>query len=305
MSVPDQWSPDTDGINFPVFVKPDKGQGSQRARRIDSQPELKLACTAEPDLLVMEYLPGREWTVDCFSQHGKGVLYAHARARIQAKAGIATLTRPERLPFARDWAERIEKHLSLRGAWFFQVKENAPGQPRLLEVGPRIAGSMALNRVLGPNFPLLTLYEAAGHDIQVDTIDSDMPMGRSLDTRFICDKPIEALYIDLDDTLILRNEVNILLVALAFQCRNRSIPVHLISRHNGDINKTLERFRLTNIFDRIIHLRDKADVKANHISEKGAVLIDDSFSERHAVTQRLGIRCFDVAAAICLLDNRQ
>jgi len=302
--VPRLWKAGDPNIQFSIFVKPDRGQGSQHARRIENFTDLNIALASNPDLLVMEYLPGREYTVDCFSQHGE-VLFARARERLQTKAGISTLTRTKNLPFAQEWAKKISSCLDLRGAWFFQTKEDASGQPCLLEIAPRIAGSMALNRVTGPNFPLLNLYESAGHMIQIDAIDITMSMGRSLNTRFVYDRPIDALYIDLDDTLIIRGEVNTRLVALIFQCRNRGIPVHLITHHPGNLQETLAKFRIGNLFDQIFHLPDPQTPKAGLIRGKNAVLIDDSFRERQEAVKTLGIRCFDTAGAICLLDERR
>lgn len=305
LPTPRLWSPTAPDLPFPLFVKPDRGQGSQRARRIADRAALQQALAAEPDLIVMEELPGEEYTIDCFSQRGKGVLFAGARERVQTRTGIATRTKPVALPEATAYAQRIHDQLQLHGPWFFQLKRDKAGALCLLEVAPRIAGSMALSRAGGPNFPLLSLYEAAGFDCTVDSFPHAMELGRSLDTRFIYDQPIGALYLDLDDTLILRDAVNPRLAALIFQCRNRAIPVHLITRHRGDLPATLARYRLAHLFDRIIHLpTDLAVTKGEHMTEPNAVLIDDSFAERQVASRRFGIRCFDAAAALCLLDER-
>ena len=50
----------------------------------------------------MEYLPGRELTVDCFSDRERGVLFARARPRERTRAGIsmATRTEPDRVSAA-------------------------------------------------------------------------------------------------------------------------------------------------------------------------------------------------------------
>ncbi len=303
--VPRQWVVSDPSIHFPVFVKPDCGQGSQRARLIENRAALQQALAAEPDLIILSYLPGAEYTVDCFSQRGKGMLFASARERLQTRTGIATRTQPATLPEAHSIAERIAEKLELNGAWFFQLKRDAAGALILLEVAPRIAGSMALSRAGGPNFALLSLYEAAGFDLSIDAFPHSMVLGRSLDTRFLYDKPLGALYIDLDDTLILREVVNPRLVALIFQCRNRGIPVHLITRHRGDLTSTLAQHRLQQLFDRIIHLPiDLSVTKGAQITEPNAVLIDDSFAERHVATRDYGVRCFDAAGALCLLDER-
>jgi hypothetical protein len=301
--VPRLWAADQPDLAFPVFVKPDRGQGSQRARRIDTPLDLAAAVRNETDLLVMEYLPGPEYTVDCFSQSGR-VLFARARERIVTRNGIATLTRSADLAFVPAWAEQIAAAIDLRGAWFFQIKQHGDGGFRLLEVAPRIAGSMALHRVMGPNFPLLSLFEAAGYPLTIDTMPAPaLQMGRSLDLRFIDDRAVDAIYIDLDDTLILRGHINPRLIALIFQSHNRGIPVYLITRHQLDLAATLARYRLTGLFDGIIHITDPAIAKADHITHSHAVLIDDSFAERQDAMRR-GIRSYDAAAAICLIDER-
>jgi carbamoyl-phosphate synthase large subunit len=303
--VPQVWRTwNAPSLTFPVFVKPDRGQGSQRARRIENSQDLERALASEPDLLISECLTGPEYTVDCFSQRGKGVLFTQARIRGQTRTGISTITRASNLALADEWAQKICARLELNGVWFFQIKEDATGRPKLLEVAPRVAGSMALSRVTGPNFPLLTLYEAAGHDIEIDAFASDISMGRSLDIRFLYDQPVDALYMDLDDTLIRDGQVNPQLMALIFQCRNRNIPVHLLTHHPLDVDATLKRFRLSDVFDRVIHLPDAESPKSDFVTEQNAVLVDDSFRERHMMSSATKIRCFDSAGAVCLIDQR-
>ncbi len=245
----------------------------------------------------------RIYVVDCFTTSGGALLYAEARA-----VGADGVTRPEKLADATDWGERIGARLGLRGAWHYTVQmergQAADATPVLLDIMPLLAGDAAIASARGPNFPLLTLYDAAGYDLSVEAFAAEMPMALCLKPRFIYDRPMTAVYMDLDETLILRGAVNPWLVALIFQCRNRGIPVHLITRHPGDLATTLARYRLASLFTRIIHIADRAKPKAHFIEEADAVLIDDSFQERHAAVLRRGLRCFDAAGAVCLLDER-
>lgn len=302
--VPQHWAQASADLPFPIFVKPDKGQGSQRARPIADYVSLTMAMAEETDLLLMENLSGAEYTVDCFSTVSDGVLFAAARRRVQAKTGIAVLTETVLLPEAADYAARIQRVLGMQGAWFFQMKADAQGQLKLLEIAPRIAGSMALSRALGPNLPLLSLYAAAGHKVQIDAFAGEVRLGRSLDTHFIDHRPFDALYIDLDDTLVVHDTVNSRLVALIYNCHNRGIPVHLITRHQGDLLAYLNRFRLAHLFTRIIHIADPDEPKAIYITEANAVLVDDSFRERHTALELRGTRGYDAAGALCLMDER-
>lgn len=290
---------------FPVFVKPDKGQGSQRARLIADVTSLHTALTHEPDLIIMEYLPGPEYTIDCFSQKENGIVFVQPRIRLQTKTGIATVSQTVELPEAQDWAHKIFEKLKITGPWFFQLKVDKNGNLRLLEIGPRIAGSMALSRVMGPNFPLLALYDAAGYSLKISSIRGTFSLGRSLDLSIQHNLTIEAIYIDLDDTLVLRERVNHDLMALIFQAYNKKIPINLLTRHKGNLSERLKTFRLAQLFDNIFHIQDDKLPKSHFIAEKNAILIDDSFAERQEVSETLGIPCFDAAAAVCLIDRRK
>ena len=73
--------------NFPVFIKPDKGQGSVGARKINSPEELKNIDIT--NFLIMEYLPGKEYTVDCFTNAEGKLIYAKGRSRKRIKSGIS------------------------------------------------------------------------------------------------------------------------------------------------------------------------------------------------------------------------
>ena len=80
---------DTDDCNnkFPVFVKPDRGQGAVGAMKIESLDELS-RIKAE-NTVILEYLPGKEYTVDCFTNELGQLIYARARGRKRIKSGIS------------------------------------------------------------------------------------------------------------------------------------------------------------------------------------------------------------------------
>jgi hypothetical protein len=289
---------------FPVFVKPDRGQGSTRARRIDDLNSLRHALAAEPDLIVTEYLPGKEFTVDCFSDRKQGLLFHSSRERTRIRAGIAMQSRLTKHEQLSSMAAAIASKLDLHGAWFFQAKGSSDGQLKLLEVGPRVSGTMALSRVLGVNFPLLSIFEAEGYAISIQAFEADIEISRSLDNHYRYDRVYSAVYIDLDDTLILRGVVNTRLMRLVYQCINRAVPVRLLTRHDGVLPEILRRHRLAGIFDEVIHLANGAS-KADAVRESDAILIDDSYRERSSVARARGIRTFDVSAVECLIDERE
>lgn len=289
---------------FPVFAKPDRSQGSQGAVLVPDEASLAAALAAGSDL-VMEFLPGRELTVDCFSDRDRGLLFARARPRERTRAGISMATRTE--PdgaLAAEHARAIGDRLELHGAWFFQLREDGDGEPRLLEVAPRVAGTSALHRVLGVNFPLLSLYEHLRMPVELAPNDIDVRLDRALVNRYAHDLRYGHVYVDLDDTLLVDGAVNTRLVAFVYQCINAGRRVVLITRHAQEVADTLGRFRLSGLWDEIVHIEDQAVDKADHIGEPDAILIDDSFRERRVARARLGIATFDSSMIELLIDDR-
>jgi len=218
--VPRLYSP-AEAKNFPLFVKPDQGQGSQGAQRVRDKQELATAISEIKDPIVCEYLPGEEYTVDCFSDRDRGVIFCGARVRLRMRNGIAVHTRSVALEGADAIATRIHESLGMRGAWFFQLKRAVDGALVLLEVAPRIAGSMSTHRVQGVNFPLLTIFEHERLELQLMTLPIQVELDRALHNRYWLDIHYDALYIDLDDTLLLRGVVNLDALRLVFSCINR------------------------------------------------------------------------------------
>jgi hypothetical protein len=286
-----------------VFVKPDAAQGSQGAMLVRDAAALDRAVAGGSDL-IMEYLPGEELTVDCFSDRDQGLLFARGRPRLRTRAGISMSSRTiGDDPIVQGLAEAIDAHLDLHGAWFFQLRADAAGRLRLLEVAPRPAGTSALHRVTGVNFALLSIYEQLRLPVRISPNAMSVELDRALVNRYRHDLRYGTVYVDLDDTLIVRDAVHTGLVAFLYQCLNTGHPLVLLTRHRGDLEQTLARFRLHGLWDRVVHVADD-EAKAEFIAGADAILIDDSFRERAEAHERRGIATFDASMIEMLLDDR-
>jgi hypothetical protein len=280
---------------YPVFIKPDRGYGSRHAARADDKAGAMalLAQNADQTMLILEYLPGKEWTIDCFSdRHGK--LHFHAaRGRDRISNGISVKTSPsaEFSAVFATWAATINSRLRPRGAWFFQAKLDAQGQPRLLEVAARFAGSSAVHRGMGVNLPLLSVFDAFEWPVAVTPNRYHIELDRALENRYRIDLDYKQVYVDLDDCILLKGKVNHLLVGFLYKAIGKGCTITLLTRHAGDLRSTLGKARLQALFDDIVHITDGTP-KANYIDPKNAIFIDDSFQERNNVAQGLGIPVF-------------
>ncbi len=114
-----------------------------------------------PPLLVSEYLPGPEYSVDAFI--GERLAVAMPRRRDAVRSGIAfeTTLLPVRAGLAGPTL-RAARHLGLRYAFGFQFKEDADGVPRVLECNPRVQGTMVASVFGGLNAVWLGVQECLG-----------------------------------------------------------------------------------------------------------------------------------------------
>lgn len=289
---------------YPVFVKPSVGQGAEGARLVHSRGELDMALAEGRELAVCEYLPGREVTVDCFTDRHGQLRFISPRVRDRIKAGISVRSRLLPLDASSEAIARdLNSRFRFNGAWFFQLKENAQGQYRLLEVAPRIAGTMCLVRNQGVNMPLLTLYNMWGFDVQLLCNDSELMVDRAFIGRFRSNITYDRVYVDFDDTLIRNGGVNAMLIAFLYQAKDKGKTLYLLTKHRGDYMEELHRMHLAaDLFEDIIHL-ERGESKARCISGS-AIFIDDSFAERRQVREACGIPVFDLDAVESLLDWR-
>ena len=292
--------------HYPVFIKPSVGQGAQGARRIDSPAALTEALADGVEYAICEYLPGEEFTVDCFTDKDGALRFVSPRSRDRIRAGIAV--RSHLLPCdegIRAIAEDINGRMEFQGAWFFQLKENSAGEYRLMEIAPRIAGTMGLSRNRGVNFPLLTLYNLWGY--QVDILDNggELMLDRAFISRFSTGIRYESVYVDFDDTLIVRDRVNTQMISFLYQCANEGKRIYLLTKHcQCPVREDLCRFHIAeSLFTDILHIPQTAD-KADYITDTAPIFIDDSFSERRRIAASLHIPVFDVDMIESLLDWR-
>ena len=289
--------------HFPVFGKPDVGYGSRGCKKITTPKALDDFILTSPDSILCEFLPGDEYTVDCFTNKNGEILYFMPRIRQRVMNGISVNTVPyyDNTSEFAEIVRAVNQKIKFRGAWFLQLKRDSKGELTLLEIAARLGGSSSLSRGKGVNFAQLTLFDAFGYDVSVVDNDYAIELDRALDTVYKIDIVYEEVFCDFDDCLLIDEKyINTELIAFLYQCINEGKKITLLTKHANDIDETLYKFRLTGIFDRVIHLKGK-DEKPGYIDNMNAIFIDDSFAERANVRSVLGIPVFSVDMVRCLL----
>ena len=282
---------------WPVFIKPRKGQGGVGGYRVDDAATLAQRWSDIPEPVICEYLPGEEYTVDCFSdQHGH-LRFAAPRSRDVIKMGVAFVSRS--MPADRgiqSIAELLNANLRPRGCWFFQVKRSVSGTLKMLEVSCRPATGLGLYRHMGVNLPLLAAYDALGLEVTPLVNDLQITMHRRLRSSYSISHAFDTVYVDYDDTLIVDGQVNAVLMQFLYASRNQGKNLILLSRHPGDLRENMRIFCIPErLFQQIIHLTQQ-EKKSAFITTQQAIFIDNLFSERDEVLHARGIPVFDVDA---------
>jgi hypothetical protein len=295
----------TQEIEYPIFLKPNRGQGGKGTLLVSNNEDLNnILNKNREDLVICEYLPGDEISVDCFTDRKRKLLFVGPRSRQRIQMGISFNSESITL---NDEIEKIaiaiNDKLELRGAWFFQLKKDKFGQYKLLEIAVRQASTMGVYRQLGVNFALLTLFDRMDMDVDVIKNNYSIELDRCLFNRFKIKYDYDHVYLDFDDTLIINNEININAMRYIYYCKNRNISVVLLTKHKYDLDATLEHYGISkSIFKEIIKINIDDD-KRLYINSPRAIFIDNYFRDRQLVSESLGIPVFDVDAIDSLIMN--
>lgn len=118
-----------------------------------------------PPLMVCEYLPGAEYSVDVFAD-GEAFV-AVPRVRLQIRSGISFWNRIELRRDMQEASAKIARALGMRGVFGFQFKLNDRGEPAILECNPRIQGTMVASMVAGVNVIWLGVCAALGRAYEI------------------------------------------------------------------------------------------------------------------------------------------
>lgn len=176
--------------NNPLCIKPSISNGSRGVRIIDnsinefdllfnhkpnslymSYHKLKsvLCQNNFPELLVSEYLPGEEYTIDTIVSNGEAKIVL-PRVRSKMNGGISVAGEFENNSEIIRYCKEVISSLSLAGPIGVQVKKSKEGVFKILEINPRIQGTSIAALGAGVNLPLLAIYSIINKDIIIPPI---------------------------------------------------------------------------------------------------------------------------------------
>ncbi|MFT6143897.1 MAG: carbamoyl-phosphate synthase large subunit [Myxococcota bacterium] len=156
--IPERWE-------LPVVVKPRVGAGGRGVRVIEHKEDWA-DVPRDGSLLLQEWLPGEEYSVDVLCSREGIVLAAVPRLRMKVDSGVAVASRTVRDPELQGIASALVEHLGLSFVSNVQLRRDRNGVPKLLEINPRFPGTMALTVHSGVNMPVLAVDDLLGRNPQ-------------------------------------------------------------------------------------------------------------------------------------------
>jgi hypothetical protein len=277
---------DSTNFELPAYAKPDIGSGARGGMLVTTMEELEIAL--KKGLLVMEYLPGEEFTVDCLNDLDGRLRFLQVRLRGRIGRNIALGTKGVLMTEIEEAVRRITEEIRIEGPWFAQFKMNQGGQPVLMEINCRVAGSMTLTRLSGVNIPLLSVFLFMGYEVEIPQPIPKVLLNRCL--RNFCEtESFQWVIWDLDDTLIRKDgKPNPEAIACLYDLNNRGISQILLTK-NPDADRILKTHRIPDFF-REVRITDDKLAELERIMGTYAILAETCIMVNDSMTENLTLQ---------------
>lgn len=131
---------------------------------MDDMCQILNECSDLPEIIVMDYLPGCEYTVDLLADHGK-TLYIAGRRNYESNMSIAMATYIEKNDNAYKLCVDIVSILKLDGNIGFDFIFDENNEPILTDLNPRITATIIIYKEGGLNFPYLRVKQLLGEKL--------------------------------------------------------------------------------------------------------------------------------------------
>jgi len=178
----------------PIVIKPKISSGMRGLRIINKKKDFKKSFYEEKptgiyitidelkkilrdefsELILMEFLPGKEYTVDIFRSEEKEVVIPRSRELI--RSGITFNGTVEKNDEIIKYSKKIAEVLNMKYVFGFQFKLDNANTPKILESNPRIQGTMVLSTLAGANI----IYASVKYALKEEIPDFEIKWGTRL-----------------------------------------------------------------------------------------------------------------------------
>jgi carbamoyl-phosphate synthase large subunit len=169
---------------FPVILKPRAGSGSRDVSLVRSAQELA-GMVRSARFIVQEYLPGQEYSIDVLADAQGHVISSVPRVREKVDSGVSVAGRTVHDRELEEFGTAVSEAVGLTYIANVQCRRDAVGDPALLEVNPRVPGTLPLTVASGVDMPRLALDALRGREVPWHLDFREIAMVRFLEERFL------------------------------------------------------------------------------------------------------------------------
>ncbi len=180
---------------YPCFIKPIRGSASVGTAVIKSEKELKAHLATYGEIMIIqEYVPGQEFTIDCYRSKDGQVRCLVPRQRLSVRSGEVekgiTVHDESLISSGLKLANMLG---DIWGVFCLQCRreEKPEARPRFFEVNPRFGGGAPLSIAAGVDLPKYLMQEVLGLPITAE-------MGKFTD-RLLMLRYDEAVFVPVED----------------------------------------------------------------------------------------------------------
>ena len=116
-----------------------------------------------PEMMVMEFLPGADLSVDILADHGKPLYVSCRRGHVVSSIMVSSVVDLNK--DAIELCKNVTELLKLDGNLGFDTKEDFNGIPQLMEINPRLPAGVVASVAAGINFPYLRIKQILGEKL--------------------------------------------------------------------------------------------------------------------------------------------
>jgi len=150
-------------INYPVFVKPVRGSASININKVYSKQEVDLLFDRYNDLMIQEYMDGKEYGADVYIDMISGKPVAiFTKEKIKMRAGETDKSVSVKDDKLFDLIERFVKVADFRGIIDIDIFK-VDGEYYISEVNPRFGGGYPHAYECGVNIPKMIINNLLGN----------------------------------------------------------------------------------------------------------------------------------------------
>lgn len=144
---------------FPLFSKRRRGEGGGNSFIVENQHDLEFYSRRYPDNLFQEFIRGKEYSVDWFSDQKGNPILIVPRERLVVRNGEVWVSRIHKEPGIIEAARTVGERLGLRGPCNLQGILDASGRFSFTDINLRFGSGAVHTAAAGGDIPMMIYKE--------------------------------------------------------------------------------------------------------------------------------------------------